>query len=1493
MSAILWKYFLEDDVESFGHLLKTAPYTTRQGAQKGHGSSADATSFSTSPTHTKGKGRESEARNIPAGLTLTRADVNYRDAFGRTLLHLAAASTAATAYEFAVALLEHPLTDIFLQDAENGWTALHRALYAGNVAIARCILARDAQDSPGYGSGSTQRAGGLIKVKDREGNGPFDVYELTLEGHRHQHDRREPRSYVVESSKEERSDDEYDVDAAKRSMLRPNTRLYGDELFTFGSNKNLTLGFGDEDDRQFPERLQLKRAESAYEHMQDRNSHNRIDPVLVFSVHMAKLHTAVLVHDKGPNLLGLGDERTRFQLQLVEGGTLASKSVRAVALGQNHTLAIDTSGSVHSWGSNDFAQLGYSLSKGTVQTLPRQLFGPLKREYVIGVAASRIHSVIYTESALFTFGKNEGQLGLMDADARSLEIQDTPRRVAPSLLTADIRCVTATDRATCCVLQNKEVWVFANYGYAKVHFPVPGLNNKFLSSYKHLKSIRPDMATIRKVVSEGDTICALSEAGDIFRFGLTKAEGTSNSGASTTNPRTLRSSLSKPQRIWSMNKGHMAARDVAMDQNGCIILATQAGSVWHQRKKAHDSSTADRKNKDYKYSRIPGLTRISAICASGFGAYAAVREDCEKMDKIYWHRGKYDDDGVECHYNDWFLAQDGDEFFRYDHHSFWVEDVLKSDDPDSCLRSAIDDMRKPDIPFDAIMYSVGSSVRIPFHKVLLAMRSPVVRNMIHQLELNGMGSICHRGRLEISKVDGLLHVVFTDAKRCDPLTLANLVMFLCESSVRHIWGHSYKGLWHHEHYRRTRAELLDFAKLLEIRPLERCIKGGEDGGIAKADDIVEALSDFPAFGASADVVVQLADGEALVHSFIVTRRSRFFESLILGSSGTWFSERRRPRDDLGRQTIDLRHISCRAFKYAQRHMYAGLYEDTFDWFFDDVVADTAEEFLETVLDILGAADELMLDELCGDCQHAIGHYVTVRNVCQLLGKVSQFCMKGFQRSALKYICFNLEAVLQYGRFDELSEDMLFELTKTLRHLQTKCLPIRGREPDVLAALHARHPGLQRRIDREWRAKIDSMVRQGARSVIDGSRFATVNPPHPVADSPRPAVDKRPAANDTNARDYPLVLDEDLLANKKSRYGGGSGFVATSPGEAFLGRPDSPPRRHASLSDSPYGPALRASSSAWDVFHEAPPQADTDARRLTPVIQDPYITPESSRTPRLPPHNSYPDLPVLPKLSQKERKRLQAERASAPQPNPDPSSSSSKNPWQQVPKKASKLTELFAQAGTSPRPQLTMRQTVANPAASGASVSGGKAAVVAVNRPGSSGAGISSSRAVPLATSVGTPPANGKAPAIGPAPVPSAPRGSSTPAKATGGIRCGAPGMPSAAGVASTPMSSSHPSASHPAASHPSASHPPAAHLSPAPIQSIRHTPKPGPSTTPFSSYQLSMAAILTLQQDEKDAAAAAREKRDLRDIQAEQEFQEWWDKETHRKCPSPQHGDSM
>lgn len=91
-------------------------------------------------------------------------------------------------------------------------------------------------------------------------------------------------------------------------------------------------------------------------------------------------------------------------------------------MGQDHTLALTKSGEVLSWGLNRFSQLGYVVEFSTrnegfgrleepIQTTARKVLGPLRKEVVRGIAASKQASACWTSTDVFTWGTNNGQLG--------------------------------------------------------------------------------------------------------------------------------------------------------------------------------------------------------------------------------------------------------------------------------------------------------------------------------------------------------------------------------------------------------------------------------------------------------------------------------------------------------------------------------------------------------------------------------------------------------------------------------------------------------------------------------------------------------------------------------------------------------------------------------------------------------------------------------------------------------------------------------------------------------------------------------------------------------------------------------------------------------------------------------------------------------------------------------------------------------------------------
>lgn len=100
-------------------------------------------------------------------------------------------------------------------------------------------------------------------------------------------------------------------------------------------------------------------------------------------------------------------------------------SITGIALGQDHTLAVTSGGYVLSWGNNRFSQLGYAFEAAEkpvgpaglgkdeqeTQVSPKRIIGPLKKEFVVGVAAGRMSSACWTADSLYTWGTNAGHLG--------------------------------------------------------------------------------------------------------------------------------------------------------------------------------------------------------------------------------------------------------------------------------------------------------------------------------------------------------------------------------------------------------------------------------------------------------------------------------------------------------------------------------------------------------------------------------------------------------------------------------------------------------------------------------------------------------------------------------------------------------------------------------------------------------------------------------------------------------------------------------------------------------------------------------------------------------------------------------------------------------------------------------------------------------------------------------------------------------------------------
>ncbi|XP_044719115.1 regulator of chromosome condensation (RCC1) repeat domain-containing protein [Hirsutella rhossiliensis] len=1103
MSHLLWKYYWENDVDRFRRLLGPGGLGSHS-ASKSPATGTGGGYLGASPG---GLAKSRRALVLASGYTrskdgssgLSRSEVNSRDHAGLTVLLRAASSIDPNACDFVQALIEHPSIDLYAQDPESGWNALHRSLYFGNISIARLLLAKERSDLTNPALQSIGKVGQLIKTKDHEGNSPFDVYNSTI-ATRALANSQELRRSDSGSDGSDTEDEATQVTASVSHSIKHS--IEGGEFYVFGSNKNLSLGVGDEDDRQFPERILLQRPDELlyrfYEsHLEDQALESppslpdlssistllRNRPLVIQDVVMSKLHSALLTTDPVSNLyvcgvgrggrLGLGHENTQFRFAPVLG-PFADRKVRQVALGQNHSVAVAGNGELWTWGLNSDSQLGYALppparsDEEPMSVTPRQVFGTLKKEIIQGVAASAIHSVAHTGSSLYCWGRNLGQLALMDADSRSLDVQQTPRKVAASLLSAPIQMVSAIDKATVCLLSNNSVWVFANYGYNLVKFPVPDVfTNHSLVASSFLSRHDPGWKEIQYITSGGETIAAITARGDLFTMHVNNKVDTSPPAGSTTNPVKIKGAVTQPHCIWDSRKDGVTS--VSVGEHGSVILCTESGAIWKRVKRVKGKAASfptsqDIKKKDFKFERVPYITGCVNVRSSTFGAFAAVRRDKSVMSQEIGiaKQSLWEDVGSLLCLRAFKASEP-----TGDVKASLSREILRSVNLEQELLQYLQaySFRHADIDME-VRSTTAPDISIPVHGWILAGRSSVLREAFS----------ASRRRMTDTTLSDAFVVELIDGKRVltltgvEVLTMLNLVLYVYQDAIIPVWRYTRDAPADAYRFRQVRSEVMKMATRLHMPKLEAAARLQTGVGPSLDADMKDAVSD-PTFFEDGDVTVQLDGADVTLHSQLLCQRCPFFKGLFQGrSQGQWLSQRRSESSALEQVSVDLKHIRLDTFQYVLRHLYA----DVGEGMFNDVAMPTIDDFSELVLDVMDAANELMLDRLSQACQSMVGKFATTRNIANLLNEISPCSVTEFKDAGLEYICLQLECMLENHLLDNLDQDLLQELDQVVRDNQLARFPIaRGGRADLL--LHNKYPDLVIDVNEERQRRVREMA----------------------------------------------------------------------------------------------------------------------------------------------------------------------------------------------------------------------------------------------------------------------------------------------------------------------------------------------------------------------------------------------------------------------------------
>lgn len=538
--------------------------------------------------------------------------------------------------------------------------------------------------------------------------------------------------------------------------------------------------------------------------------------------------------------------------------------------------------------------------------------------------------------------------------------------------------------------------------------------------------------------------------------------------------------------------------------------------------------------------------------------------------------------------------------------------------------------------------------------------------------------------------------------------------------------------------------------------------------------------------------------------------------------------------------VDLQHIRSKTFRMILRYIYC----DSDMEIFDDIVSTELDDFLDTVTDVMSCANELMLDRLSQISQSVTGRLVDTRNVCGLLNAVSPSSVREFKNAGLEYICLNLEAMLQGHYLNELDPELSKELDQVVRANQLACMPF-AKSGRAEMLLHQRHPDLAAAIKQDRLKRINAIAlqtRHQGMSTLNADLFdedttTTTIPPRKKSTH----FHKEPGqtvvtAKSTSSKD--LIFDMDLDFDRSLQSPRGSPSIKPASGVAGLpptvrGTPldeemspsklASPYNNDGSLTSrtcrTPLSPRvsentptksgppwsltpMRSKASMRNIMAQAASGRTSPIRQGLKSLQGPV------------PDESSPFSLPGPKVSQKDRKRQQAQKQSVEAVSFERGQSTAKPfSWQAI--SASRKGPAFKQVlqtatsdapakqpalKSSITPQLTMRQTLANSK---------------FNEPGTNLSHADQEADLDI------------------------------------------PGLAAGQGEAQNTKILEPPN------------HRPT-------TLATRHRPA-------FDlEWGLSMSEIVSQQQLEKDIIKDAVAKRNLQEIQAEQEFQEWWEKESAR-----------
>ncbi|GME70170.1 unnamed protein product [Ambrosiozyma monospora] len=1040
-------------------------------------------------------------------VTLSRKELENRDLFGRTILHIIC---IANRYDLLNKLLKNINLDLTITDIENNWNCLHFAIFNKNFTIARILL-------------KTKNYEVLIKAKDREGFTPLDLLSSESDpskllwipeslgtfkenshknnnnnSHKNKKDKKEElpvwlkhdnglpkvEPIIKQMHLQRRFDaEEIPMNFARSTNLGYDEDRGGSQLYVSGfldSARDVSsLGFVKIDSRK----LKLGYGDSnKYPVMSERISLPRIR-----DFKMSKYHSVILTSEAQGNIfvhgsgnkgrLGLGHNQT--QDKYVPVPSFSNSKIKCVDISDHHSIVLDASNRVYTWGINNFGQLGYSIDGAggdqadPFNMVPRQVVqGDFKKSYsekFVGVACSKFHSLAYTRSKIYLWGFNIGQFGFSSGDGSGSSgtkglVQYSPRIF--EFKYGEIKQVCATDSSTIVLNDSDEIHIYLNGFHAKVLAP---LLNKI--DDMNFNSFRPRLLTKKKcivklVTEKNAKVCMmLYDNGDVVQF---------NIDTDSRNALDFNKNL-KFTTVWKASKQHLRCTDVDMSNDGSILICVKDGSAYKRTKRS--SSANSIVSKRYKFSKILKLNKVVRVMADpSFEKFGFIRDDIDliphqiaknsvirdfakfspvveledrhlqkteivdqahavvfgkkdtfKADyvhKIERSRDNEEVDDYEVYDEDIEKAEmiDASDRLYINHITRWSAPVIVTDNylTPSDSASIRELLKEDDLDYwfelkelHAHKYYDGSVMvkdtksghhfSFGAHFGILTQRSATFEKVISgsavlakdgiRVEKTSNKTIVISGDVTLRAVAIALHFIYTD-------------MFM------DVWFDFPIGKVPTD-IQRTRVAFDSLARILKIvNPMGRTMCKN-----TLLQDLHDVMTNCSAKDTNS-VRVELKDGHMFAYKPLLISRSVYFETLF---SATW--------NDANCNVATLPDINVKIFNIILKYL-SGV--DLNDMLNDIDDIKDINSFIELILELMSAAEQLMLTNLSEICQLYIKDFISLDNVDIILLHAYQNKAKNLMENCLWYLYYNMNVLLFEPSFQELIDSNLEEGDELLK-----------------------------------------------------------------------------------------------------------------------------------------------------------------------------------------------------------------------------------------------------------------------------------------------------------------------------------------------------------------------------------------------------------------------------------------------------------------------------